>query len=249
MAKTLNERTLVWAHRGASAYAPENTMEAFRLAIDMKADGIEIDVHFSKDGHIMVLHDEKIDRTSNGQGKVTDYTLEELKFFDFGYKFYGNKLTGVKIPTLDELYELYSKTNMTINVEIKSANPDIIPALRATAEKYGMLDKIYYSSFDHEQLARMLRFDPEAKVAPLYGFNMVKPWLYSENLGAWAEHPRYNQITLYPELVDECHARGIRVNPWTCDDPEACRQLVEAGVDALITNTPDVARKVLGLED
>ena len=108
MSKTLTERPLVIAHRGASAYAPENTMEAFRLAVDMKADGIEIDVHFSKDGHIMVLHDEKIDRTSNGQGKVTDYTLEELKFFDFGCKF-KNAYTGTKIPTLDELYEMLDR--------------------------------------------------------------------------------------------------------------------------------------------
>lgn len=246
MSKTLNERTLVWAHRGASAYAPENTLEAFKLAIDMKADGIETDVHLSKDGHIMVLHDEKLDRTSNGQGKVTDYTLEELKHFDLGYKFYG-KLTGVRIPTAEEMFELFKDTGMTINIEIKSADPAIIPALVESVKKYGMQDKIYYSSFDHEQLMRMKRLDPNAKIAPLYGFNMVKPWLYAENMGAWATHPRFNQIDLYPEMVEECHKRGIRVNPWTPDDPEVCKHLSEVGVDGIITNTPDVVKKALGI--
>ncbi len=248
MAKTLNERTLVIAHRGASAYAPENTLESFALAIEMKADGIETDVHFSKDGVVMVNHDEKLDRTSNGQGLITDYTCDELKFFDFGFKFH-KKRTDVKIPTIDEMYALVAPSNLCINVEIKSADPAMPQALYDAAKRHGMLDRVFYSSFDHEQLARMLRIFPEAYVAPLYGFNMVKPWLYAENLGALASHPRYNQVFLYPEYVDECHKRGIRVNPWTVDDPEAIKSLAEAGCDALITNVPDVARKVLGLAD
>ena len=248
MAKTLNSRPLVWAHRGASAYAPENTMEAFRLAIDMKADGIEIDVHLSKDGHIVVIHDEKIDRTSNGQGKVTDYTLEELKNFDFGYKFYRQKRMGVRIPTLDELYELYSTTDLTINVEIKSADPAIIEPLHATAVKYGMVDKIYYSSFNHEQLMRMKRVYADAKVAPLYGFNMPYAWEYAKTLGVFAMHPHFDQLSLYDEYVDKCHEYGVRVNPWTIDDPEVAKALAEKGVDAFITNVPDVIKSALGIE-
>lgn len=248
MAKTLTERTLVIAHRGACAYAPENTMEAFALAVEMKADGIETDVHFSKDGHIMILHDEKLDRTSNGQGLVTDYTLEELKHFDLGYKF-KKALTGVRIPTVEELYELIKPTDMIINVEIKSADPRMPAALAEITKKYGMQDRLIYSSFNHLQLVRMLEVDPDAFVAPLYGFNMIKPWEYCANIPAKASHPRYDQISLFPEYVEECHKRGIRVHPWTCDDPEAVRALAEAGCDAVITNTPDVARRVLGYAD
>lgn len=97
-------KTRIWAHRGASGYAPENTLEAFKLAIDEKADGIELDVQLTKDKELVVIHDEKIDRTSNGKGYVKDYTLEELKKFNFNY---GNeKYEEVKIPTLKEVYEL-----------------------------------------------------------------------------------------------------------------------------------------------
>lgn len=248
MAKTLTERTLIVAHRGASAYAPENTLEAFQLAIDMKADGIETDVHFSKDGKIMVLHDEKIDRTSNGQGLVTDYTAEDLKLFDFGCKF-KKAYTDTKIPTIDEMYELVKPSDLFINVEIKSADPNMPAALYEAAKRHGMVDRIIYSSFNHQQLALMLEADKNAFVAPLYSFNMVKPWLYCENMEAKASHPKYTQIELYEQYVDECHKRGIRVHPWTCDDPEIIKWLSEKGCDAVITNVPDVARKVLGYEE
>ena len=111
-------KTRIWAHRGASGYAPENTLEAFKLAIDEKADGIELDVQLTKDKELVVIHDEKIDRTSNGKGYVKDYTLDELKKFNFNY---GNeKYEEVKIPTLKEVYELLKPTNLIINVEIKT---------------------------------------------------------------------------------------------------------------------------------
>lgn len=244
MAKTLTERTLILAHRGASAYAPENTLEAFSLAVDMKADGVETDVHFSKDGKIMVLHDEKIDRTSNGQGSVTDYTCEQLKFFDFGCKF-KKAYSDTKIPTLDEMYALLKPTDMIINIEIKSADAKMAEALNLTAKKFDMQDRIIYSSFNHLQLTRMLAVFPEAFVAPLYSFNMIKPWLYCENMSAKATHPRYDQIALFPEYVEECHKRGVRVHPWTIDDPEALKALADAGCDAVISNKPDVARQVI----
>lgn len=246
MSKTLTEKTLVVAHRGASAYAPENTMEAFRLAADMKADGIEIDVHFSKDGHIVIIHDEKIDRTSNGQGKVTDYTLDELKFFDFGYKFNGG-VKGVKIPTLNELYDFLLTNDMILNIEIKSADPKLPAALDELTKKYGLEDRIIYSSFNHLQLKRMLDVNKDAFVAPLYAFNMLNAWDYAENMNALASHPNYSQITVnFADYVDRCHEKGIRVHPWTCDDPEIIKLLADKGCDAVITNVPDKAREALG---
>ena len=164
---TLTERTLVIGHRGApgalcgvpGAVTPENTMPAFELAAEQHADGVETDVHFSKDGRIMIIHDAKIDRTTNGQGLITDYTYDELCVFDAGIKT-GPEFKNVRIPTVDELLALCRRTGMILNIEIKSADPAMPAALHELVKKYGMADATIYSSFDHEQLMRMLRIDP-----------------------------------------------------------------------------------------
>lgn len=254
MANTLTERTFVWGHRGApgvligqtgNATAPENTMISFELAAAMKADGVETDVHFSKDGKIMIIHDAKIDRTTNGQGLITDYTYDELQVFDAGIKA-GRQFKKTRIPTIDELFELCRKTGMMLNIEIKSADPLMPAALDECCKQHDMTEQTIYSSFDHEQLARMLKVNPSAFVAPLYGFNMVKAWDYSANMGAKAVHPRDNQLSLYEGYVDKCHELGIRVHPWTVDDPEQAKMLASLGCDAVITNKPDVIREALG---
>lgn len=251
---TLTPRTFVWAHRGAcgapigsspAANVPENTMPSFELAAELKADGVETDVHFSKDGKIVLMHDAKLDRTSNGQGLVTDYTFDELQVFDFGIKI-GKEFKGTRIPTMDDLFELCRRTGMVCNVEIKSTDPLMPAALDECAKRHNMQDGVLYSSFDHEQLARMLRVNPSAFVAPLYGFNMVRAWDYTANLGARATHPRDSQLTLYPEYVEKCHELGIRVHPWTVDDPALAVKYAAMGVDAVITNQPAKIRKALG---
>ena len=112
------EKTKVWAHRGASGYAPENTLDAFRKAVEMGADGIELDVQMTKDGELVVIHDETIDRVSNGKGWVKDYTYEELKKFNFNKTHL--EYTKEEIPTLEQVYLLIQPTNLTINVEIKT---------------------------------------------------------------------------------------------------------------------------------
>ena len=242
--KPIIEKTLIIAHRGASGYAPENTMDAFALAAKMGADGIELDVHLSADGEVMVIHDEKIERTSNGQGLVTEYTLAELKEFDFGYHFNGQKRTGVKIPTLDEVYELVAPLGMIVNVEIKSADPRIVRACDEIAERHGMREKVIYSSFNHFQIGAAREEIQNAFIAPLYSFNMLKPWNYCLDIGAKATHPRQNQVSLLPDYVKNCHDRGIRVHTWTVNSEEDMAFQLDAGVDAIITNYPDVAIKI-----
>ena len=239
--KPIIEKTLIIAHRGASGYAPENTLEAFRKAAEMGADGVELDIHLTADGEVVVCHDEKIDRTSNGQGEITSYTLKELKAFDFGYHFYNGERKGIKIPTLKEVYELLAPTGMIVNVEIKSSDPAIIPACHKIAADCGMEDKIIYSSFDHFQIERMRELDGSAFIAPLYNFNLLNPWNYCLDIGARAAHPKLSQIRRRPYYVTECHNRGIRVHPWTANTEEDIRLLLEAGVDGIITNYPDVA--------
>jgi glycerophosphoryl diester phosphodiesterase len=243
--KTLSgNRPLVWAHRGASGYLPENTMEAFEKAIEMNADGIEIDVHFSLDGQIVICHDDKIDRVSNGQGSVTEYTVNELKNFDFGCKFYNGERKGIKIPTLDELYSLYKTCDLSINIEIKTSNADMPLALVEKAKEFGMSERIVYSSFNHLQLKRVLDVDKSAKVAPLYSASWLNMEKYAEEMGAFAIHPIYDQIRVFPDLVERCHSKGICVNPWTLNSEEAIKDMMSAGCDAIITNYPD---KVINL--
>ncbi len=236
----LTEKTFIWAHRGASGYRPENTLEAFELAAEMGADGVELDVHFTKDGQVVVIHDEKIDRTSNGQGEVKKYTLEELRCFDFGYKFYGER-RGVKLPTLDEVYELLAPTGLTVNVEIKAADAELPAACDVIAKKYNMENKVIYSSFDHLQLVRMKDANGEAVVAPLYGFNLVNPWNYAKDMGAGAVHPRLTLLDKFEDYVERCHGVGLRVHPWTANSEEDIKYLVELGCDDVITNYPDIA--------
>ena len=244
--KTLSgNRPWIWAHRGASAYAPENTMEAFRLAHEMGADGVEIDVYFSRDGQIVICHDEKMDRVSNGQGSVTDYTVEELKVFDFGCKFYGER-RGIKIATIDELYAFAHETGLKINVEVKSASPDMPAALIAKAREYDVEDLIYYSSFHHLQLVRLSALDPSVRVAPLYSQVLVNMEDYAEKMGAWAVHPLFTiPMLTIPSLIEDCHKKGVLVNPWTANNENDIRFCVEAGADGIISNYPDRVRAAI----
>lgn len=242
--KPLIDKTLILGHRGACGYAPENTMEAFELAIKMGADGVELDVHFTADGEVVVLHDEKIDRTSNGQGLVTNYTLAELKAMDFGYHFYKEQRKGIRIPTLAEVYEFLAPLGMLVNVEIKSADPNIVKACDDIAKAYKMEENVIYSSFNHFQIQRAKEIIPNAFIAPLYGFNMLNPWNYCLDIGAKAVHPKFNQISLLPDYVKNCHDRGIRIHTWTVNTEEDIAFLLEAGVDAIITNYPDIANNL-----
>ena len=239
----ISEKTFVWAHRGASGYRPENTLEAFALAAEMGADGVELDVHFTRDGQVVVIHDEKIDRTSNGQGEVKDYTLEELNSFDFGFKFYGGR-RGIKLPTLDEVYELLSPAGLTVNVEIKAVDPYLPAVCDKIARRHNMENKVIYSSFDHLQLLRMKQVNPDAVIAPLYGFNLVNPWNYAKDMGAGAVHPRLTLLDSLEKYVDRCHSAGLRVHPWTVNSEEDVKHLIELGCDAIITNYPDMALAV-----
>ena len=155
--------TKVWAHRGASGYAPENTIPAFKLAVEQKADGVELDVHLSSDGKLMVIHDETVDRTSNGTGRVVDMTCQELKKLDFSNGMPGYK--DVRIPTLKEVYGLLKNTNLTINVEIKC---DVViyygiwDKVIELEREMGMQGRIIYSSFNHYVLMKLREVDPKA---------------------------------------------------------------------------------------
>lgn len=241
-------RTEVWAHRGASGwdrqYAPENTMPAFQKAVEMGADGIELDVQLTRDGEIVICHDERIDRTSRGQGWIRDYTLAELKKIDFGkpHVEYG----FVEIPTLREFLEFIKPTGLNVNIELKTGvlyYEGLEEKTYRLAEKFGLNDRIIYSSFNHYSLEKLKNTFPNARIGLLMGADTVRLPDYPKLFGAEALHPPEWLVT--KDYMDKCHAHGLKVNTWTVDNPGRMKELIKMGVDAFITDCPDNGRKAV----
>ncbi|MBQ1892757.1 MAG: glycerophosphodiester phosphodiesterase [Clostridia bacterium] len=238
--------TRILAHRGASFYAPENTMPSFELALEQGADGVELDVHFSKDGELVVMHDERVDRTTDGKGFIKDFTLAELKALDASNGMEGFR--GVTVPTLSEVYDLFAGTEKLINVEIKTDiidYPGICGKLKALEIEKGMTGRIIYSSFNHYTVREMKKLDPGAKVGLLYMSIFAEPWKYALEMNAQCLHPHFITISKTPHMAEECNARGIETNIWTVDDSAWMERLANMGVTSLITDKPDLARTVV----
>ena len=250
-------RPLVLGHRGASGYAPENSLEAFAKAIEQGADGIELDVQMTKDGEIVVIHDETIDRTSDGSGWVKDYTYEELCRFNFNYQNVtnpwnpGEKILGevvypeydfIRIPTMREVFELFAPTDKMINIEIKTGIVfyPLEEKLLALTKEMGMEDRVIYSSFNHYTIRKIKELKPDAKAGFLYADGTIDMPSYCRTNGADALHPAIYNLQ-YPGFVEECHKLGVDINVWTVNDPKLVGMCVQAGVHAVITNYPDMA--------
>ena len=244
----MGRKTEVWAHRGASGwdrqYAPENTMPAFRKAAEMGADGIELDVQLTKDGEIVICHDERIDRTSRGHGWLKDFTLAELKKIDFGkpHVEYG----FVEIPTLGEFLEFAKPLGIKVNIELKTG----IVCYEGLEEKtsdlvrqFGIQERVIYSSFNHYSLQKLRDYDSDAQIGLLMGEDFVRVPEDTGRLQACAVHPPERIVTR--KYVENCHVHGIKVHTWTVDNPARMRQMAEMGVDAFITDCPDSGRRVV----
>ncbi|EJP6472893.1 glycerophosphodiester phosphodiesterase [Clostridium botulinum] len=239
------KHTKILAHRGASAYAPENTMVAFKKAIDMNADGIELDVHLSKDGRIVIIHDEKVDRTTNGKGEVKDFTLDELKKLDAGFWF-SDEYEGERIPTLEELLKLINNTNIYLNIEIKAGYriyPNIEEKVIDMIEKYKILDRVIISSFDHYSLVRVKEINLNIKTGMLYEAALYEPWDYARSIKVEALHPNY--ITLTKKFIDKANINNLEINPYTVNDENHMERLIKSKVTSVITNYPDKAHQII----
>ncbi len=240
----MNNHVMIQAHRGASAYAPENTLPSFQLAVDMGADGIECDIHLSKDGRFIVCHDDKVDRTSNGTGSISDLTLAEIKSLDFGAK-YDAKFAGTSAPTLEEMLDVV-KSMKVINIEIKRFEHEMgldnaLHLFYGILEKYGILDRTIVSSFDKLALKRLKQLHEDVYTCLLYD-KMKSPALTAQKLGCSAIHPYYGFLS--KRTVTSAHARGLKVNCWTADGEEEIAYMIKIGCDGIITNKPDVALRV-----
>ncbi len=240
-------RPLILAHRGANQRAPENTLAAFRLAVDMGADGVELDVQLCKDGEAVVIHNFTVDETTDGQGWVKDFTLAELQALDAG-DWYATEFAGECIPTLAQvLRELGPR--LVLNIELKTTMP-FTDGLEAEVvrlvEDANLVRRVIISSFDPVALWRVRRLNRHISTGLLYAPDLPRylrdHWLQPLARPA-ALHPRWDMLD--ERTVTAAHRRGLAVRPWTCDDPDALRRLASWGVDAIITNRPDLLRDLL----
>lgn len=233
----------VIAHRGASAYAPQNTAPAFEMAKSMHADGIECDIHKTKDGHLVVCHD-AIPSHACGHDcpPISAQTLAQLKALDFSYGMAG--FSGTKIITLDEMLEIVSGMEI-INIEIKTDEnnnpyPGIVAEVKQKANLFQCLERVLISSFAHELVAEAVASGMMGAI--LYGDmgdmkeNAAQ---YASRLGVNGIHPFFGSQT--QEKFEQAHQAGLFVNAWTVDEPDDMLKMVRWGADGIITNKPDIA--------
>jgi glycerophosphoryl diester phosphodiesterase len=222
----------IWAHRGASVEAPENTLAAFAAAEAAGADGIELDVHLSRDGVPVVIHDATVDRTTNGRGAVDRLRLDDLRRLDAG-SWFSPQFAGEPVPTLEEVLN-WAEGRLRLNLEVKkyAAGRSILALL----PRYPRV-RVLISSFDHDLLAALRRLDPWL---PL-GF-LVESVFWRRSVrravsaGAECLNPRFELISR--PLLTACRRHGLAVYPWTVDSPRQIAGLARLGVDGVFTNNP-----------
>ncbi|NJC95896.1 MAG: glycerophosphodiester phosphodiesterase [Anaerolineae bacterium] len=241
-------RPVIFAHRGASAHAPENTLAAFDLALTQGADGIELDVKLSADGHVVVIHDPTVDRTTGAHGNVKDITLAELRALDAG-SFFSEQYKGEKIPTLEEVFETVGKRTF-INVELTNYNTPrdhLVETVCMLVKRFGLQKRVLFSSFFVSNLSRTRGYLPDVPRG-LLALNGL--------LGAWARSFGFafgNYQALHPNLKDATHQQvqrvqrlGRRIHVWTVNAEQDMRRLFDWGVDGIFTDDPQLAVRVRG---
>lgn len=233
--------TLIFAHRGSKGTHPENTLAAFKEAIRLGVDGIELDVHLTRDGELAVIHDETVDRTTNGSGKVADFSLVELQNLDAG-SWFSKEYTDEKIPTLNEVLDLLKDTNIILNVEIKN---DVIPydgieeKVLAVLEDYQYKEKSIISSFNHYCLKEVNRLDPKIETAILFMELLYEPWNYAKNIGATGLHV-YEPVA-FTRLGKESAENGFPVRVFTVNKEKHMGKLFELNINTIMTDYPEKA--------
>lgn len=230
----------IFAHRGASSYAPENTLAAFQKALEMNVDGIELDVQLSKDGVPVVCHDFTINRTSNGKGYIHDLTLAQLK----SYRFYGkfkNEFPNEQIPTLEEVLQLIGNHDITLNIELKHGpfkHSNLEEKVISLVKKYNIEQGVIYSSFDHQSVERIARLAPDARLALIFHINLINVFDYVARTGLniYSIHPNYIYVT--KELLAEAKKHQIKVFSYTINDKARAQHYQALKMDGIITNNP-----------
>ncbi|QJC51469.1 glycerophosphodiester phosphodiesterase [Paenibacillus albicereus] len=228
---------LVIGHRGAAGEAPENTLASFRLAEEQGAHMVELDVHLSADGELIVCHDDTLDRTTDASGAIRDQTAEEIRRADAG-SWFGPAFAGERVPLLSEVYELLPLA-VEINVEVKDAAGSQLDAKLLDFLRQGTnLRRTVVSSFDHKLLVRLKNAEPELRIGLLYAADLYHHASYAALLGTavWSLHPHHGFIGR--QDAEDARAAGIAVYPYTANRPEEWERLVAAGISGIITDYP-----------
>ncbi|QWC21613.1 glycerophosphodiester phosphodiesterase [Bacillus haikouensis] len=237
--------TLIFAHRGSAGTHPENTMDAFLEAERVGADGIELDVQLTRDGEIVVIHDETVDRTTNGKGFIKDYSLKDLRKLHAHYTFKKKFFHKQKIPTLNEVFDWMQHNDLVCNIELKNSIMDyegMEEKVIQMINKYGYSDRVIISSFNHYSIVACKRLDASIEIAPLYSTGLYMPWVYARSLGADAIHP--NQKVASDEIIAESMKNGVSVRPYTVNKAHQLKRLSSIGCSAIVTDYPEKAKEI-----
>jgi glycerophosphoryl diester phosphodiesterase len=226
---------LVIAHRGASSYAPENTLAAFDLALQMGVRHLELDVHLTCDGHLVVLHDDTLERTTNGAGAVAQHTLAALQALDAG-AWFGDAFAGERIPTLDQVLARY-RGRAHLHTELKGRTAHLAQRTADLVRAHDMAAYVTMTSFHKAHLEEMRAYAPEFPLGWLVGEVSDAILAQAQELGCTQLCPRAPGIT--PALVRRLHAAGLVVRAWGVANEALMRQVVEAGADGMTVNFPD----------
>jgi glycerophosphoryl diester phosphodiesterase len=226
------EMVMVIGHRGAAGFEPENTLRSFHKAMDLGCEMIELDVHVSGDGHVVVIHDETVDRTTDGSGKIGEMNLEQIRSLDAG--------GGEKIPNLKEVMDRFSG-RCAINIELKgigTAAP-VAGLLRSGIKKCRWRkEDILISSFSPVELVEFIGLETGIRTAVLVDGIPCGSDEFASEIGAFSVHPNYSFLDGY--FVDSCHDSGLLVNVWTVNDETEMKSAIGMGVDGIITDRPDL---------
>ena len=241
------KRPLLFAHRGFSGIYPENSPLAFRMAAEKtNADGIESDVHLSKDGQLVIFHDASVERTSNGTGFIRDLTYAQLLELDIG-AWKSPEFAGQHIWTLGQLLDFCREARMLLNLELKNyevfydgLEQRVIDEICAR----GMQEQVFVSSFNHISMQRFKDLCPEIETGLLYDKPLLDMEHYLLPSNADNMHPRYMLLQYQPELADLFHSRGMKVNTWTVNYEADMRDMIHRGVDGIISNYPNLLCRV-----
>lgn len=228
------------AHRGASGYLPENTLGAFRAAVEAGADMCELDVRLSRDGALVVIHDDTVERTTNGIGTVAGMTLDELERLSAGIRF-GTEFNDERIPTLDDVFALVDG-RCGLNIELKAFGVErhVCEAVRS----HDAFTSAIVSAFDWDALRRIHHVEPSVRIGLLASQWPARLLAAATELQAHSIHPRHDLVT--EDLCIAAHQRGLSVYTWTVDEPAVMQRLIAEGVDGIMTNYPDRLRSVTG---
>ena len=255
-----DDGVLVMAHRGGRRLWPENTLYAFERAVDLGVDVLEMDLHTTADGAIVVIHDDTVDRTTDGTGPVQSFTLNALQALDAGYQWtsdegetYPYRGMEIQIPTLGEVFRAFP--DMSMNIEIKQVAPSITQTVCREIVDHDMEDLVLVASFDTETIRSFRGHCPqvasttgEDEVRLLYGLSLAHLAGFYKSPAEAAQVPEYSGEThvVTPRFIQAAHRRNMDVHVWTVNDPGDMARFLEMGVDGLITDRPDLLLELLG---